>query len=309
MNTIRNNLLQNLERKKTMILNLKTENMDRTMTHQIFKFITDAQRFKINFKIADKISGYHPHVGLTAQEGISILFRKTGDSGIWHNLEIFIERFDTTIFMNHLVKKGERYEVLIYGPILNNIEKIEVESYDGTILESVNAPKDISILVAGGLISHGMGCTTSSLTFPNILGRRLNASVDYITFNDRNYLDKVPSYLKENNKEYDFGLLEIDYSNQDDEVVKNYLKNVIKEMQGKCKTIICWSSIPRYKYYKKSFAYQIFKELKDNNLYWVDYSFIHDEKHADFCTYSGNFINDSGNVIIAQKLQERIRSL
>lgn len=284
------------------------DNNNKPQTHQVFRFVSDSQKIRINFSISDKITGYFPHVGLPAQEGLTLLFRKTNDEK-WYNLESFTERFDTTLFMNHLVSKGESYEVMIYGPILNTLENLEVESFDGSILEKRNVSTDLNLLIVGGLTSHGIGCTTSGMTFPNILARKMNASVDYATVNDKNYMRKVSDILAKKDDEYDFGLLEVDYSNQDDEIVKNYLKKVLVLMSSKCKKVVCWSAIPEFKKYKKSYGYHLLKELEENNIYWVDYSFLHDDEHADYCTYSGHFINDSGNVIVARKLEERIRSL
>lgn len=301
-----------------MRLNLMTNKLrNKDSQHQVFKFKTNAQKFKTEFKAENEHPGNYPHVGISAQEGIMVLYRKCVDSDdssterTWYNVESYTERYDSTVYMHHLVRPQEDYEVLIYGPIINNLSQMEIESPDGTYLETLDTPYDKKLLVAGGLISHGLGCTTSAICFPNILGRKLNASVDYITYSDGTYLDKVHEYLNNTDisEVYDVGILELDYSNQNDEVVKEHLKDVIELMKTHCKHLICWSSIPGYKSYKKTVINDIVNEVKDDNISLADYSFIFNKENVDICTYSGNYINDSGNVMIYRKLEELIRGL
>lgn len=283
-----------------MIINLNDERTD----HQAYRFKTNAPYFNIDFHIDEKRKGYYPHVGLSSQEGIMVLFRKSGN---WYNLDCFTERFDKLIFMNKHVNENEEYEVLIYGPILNHINRLSIETPDESYAECINDLDNGNILVCGGLVSHGMGCTTPALVFGNILGRKLNVSVDFNTFNDKDFLEKVNNtYPEMSDKKYYIGILEVDYSNQNDQQVQKHLLNVVKHMKSHCNHLICWSSLPPYRFYKKN---NINKILEDNeDIILEDYSFIH-EKFEDICTYSGNFLNDSANMMISEKLEEKIRSL
>lgn len=302
-----------------MVLNLLTEDIKLNMANpKVFKFKTNAQRFKINFKVTDIIRGNYPHVGIPAHEGIMVLYRKTMDSPdddskerTWYNVEAYTERYDTTVFMHHLVYPGEEYEVMIYGPILSKISQLEIEYPEGTYAEEIKNPPNSKILVAGGTMSFGIGCTTSAMLFSSILSRKLNASVDNLTFNNSNFLNEINNFYKENyeKKEYDIGILELDYSNQNDEIVETYLKNVITTMKSHCKKLICWYSLPPYRSYKKNNINKILNEIPSDNIIVQDISYVFDKENFDICTYSGNFINDSGNMLIYKKLEETIRSL
>lgn len=302
-----------------MVLNLLTEDIKSNMANpKVFKFKTNAQRFKINFKVTDIIQGNYPHVGIPAHEGIMVLYRKTVDSPnndskerTWYNVEAFTERYDTTVFMHHLVNPGEEYEVMIYGPILSKISQLEIEYPEGTFAEEIKNSPNSKILVAGGTMSFGIGCTTSAMLFSSILSRKLNASVEHLTFNNSNYLNEIYKFYKENNakKEYDIGILELDYSNQKDEIVETYLKNVIKMMKSHCKKLICWYSLPPYRSYKKNNINRILNEMQSDNIIVKDMSYLFDKEHFDICAYSGNFINDSANMLIYKNLEEIIRGL
>ncbi|MBE6485724.1 MAG: hypothetical protein E7Z85_02640 [Methanosphaera stadtmanae] len=302
-----------------MTLNLLTEDIKLNMANpKVFKFKTNAQRFKINFKVTDIIRGNYPHVGIPAHEGIMVLYRKSVNSPqkdlkerTWYNVEAYTERYDTTVFMHHLVKPGEEYEVMIYGPILSKISQLEIEHPEGTFAEEIKESPKSKILVAGGTMSFGIGCTTSAMLFSSILSRKFNASVDHLTFNNSNYLTDINNYYKENNEknEYDIGILELDYSNQKDELVDTYLKNVITMMKSHCKKLICWYSLPPYRSYKKNKINTILNEIPSENIIFQDISYLFDKENVDICSYSGNFINDSGNMLIYKKLEEIIRSL
>ena len=302
-----------------MALNLLTEEVKTNLSNpKVFKFKTDAQKFKINFSVNNKSAGNYPHMGISLREGIMVLFRKVQENPddnsnerTWYNVEAYTERFDTTVYMHHLVHPDEEYEIMIYGPVLSQIESMEIETPENTNIEIIENSFDKKFLVCGGLTSLGIGCTTPASIFPSILCRKLNASVDNITFNDKNYLNHVHDYFKKNTieKEYDVGILELEYSNQDDKITKLYLQKDIEYMSKRCKHVIAWICVPPYREYKKDLVQDIIKDTPVDNLVFEDLSFLYDKEYSDICTYSGNFINDSGNMMIYRKLSEIIRGL
>ncbi len=291
-----------------MILDLLSQNQNRSLSNpQVFKFRTNAQNFRINFKITDTIHGNYPHVGLSLQEGIMVLYKKEEDI-CWLNVDAFTERYNRQIYMHHLVKENEEYEVLIYGPVLSKLSVLKIEIPEGNTGSIITNDSELNILVAGGLISYGIGCTTASLTFSSMLGRKLEASVDQLTYNNANYLEKINEYFEKEPKlrKYDVGILEADYVNQNDEITKKYLRKTIENMQKYCKTVICWYCLPKYKSSKKEAIHRLLDEISSNKVFIEDFSFLFDKKYNDICTYSGNFINDSGNMMIYKELEEII---
>lgn len=105
--------------------------------------------------------------------------------------------------------------------------------------------------------------------------------------------------------------MELDCLNQKDENVELYLKNVIDLIRDKCGCLICWFTIPERKEYKKDKIYEIVDEyISDRNIMVLDLSYIHNNpKYTDMCTYSPNFINDTGNMIIYNKISDIMRRM
>lgn len=275
----------------------------------IFKFKTNAKSFKINFTISNKVVGNYPHVGVSLREGLTIMYRKPGDK-TWLYVDLVTQRFSPEIYMTHYIKEDIIYEVLIYGPILTKLSSLSVEINDEYLIE--NSPFDFNqkIIVAGGLNSFGIGCTSAGYMFSNILSRKLNADISHLTYNEVNYLDNIYEDIKnlDYKNPYDIGILELDYIDQDDDNVERYLEDVVDALSSKCKIVIGWFSIP-IKEYKKNNIYQILKYNLDNkNLFITNIDSIYGELN-DICTYSNRFINDSANVVIYENLMKIIMEL
>jgi len=286
-----------------MILNLLSDK--KSSTHQVFKFKTNARVFKINFDVENIARGYFPHVGLSAQEGLMVLYRNI-DGKTWYNVDAYTTRYDTSVNMTHIINEGEEYEVLIYGPILSNLSKLEIalpENTTGTIIRDDN---ELNILIAGGMYSYGMGCTTTSLMFSNILGRKTNANIDNISFVENDFLKRTYEYLKrENFPKYNVGIIEVDNYSQDKILLNEYLIKTINIMKGFCNRIICWYSISNYtEEQKKNLEKLLENEISSNNLELLDISFIFNSENKDLCTFSDKFINDTGNIMIYKEMEE-----
>ena len=46
--------------------------------------------------------------------------------------------------------------------------------------------------------------------------------------------------------------------------------------------------------------------LSKDNIELHDFSFLYNDEYLDICTYSGNFINDSGNVMLYKEFEKII---
>lgn len=289
-----------------MKLKLYYENKDDPHSNpQVFKFRTNARKIILDYHVDDKKYGYFPHVGIAAQEGIMTLYKKDDDES-WLNVEASTPRYNNTLNMHHLVDGKEEYDVLLYGPILSRIKKLEVEVPEESTASLIPEEHAQRILLVGGLNSFGIGCTTQAFTLSALLTRKLDAHVDSLTYNYSNYLELVNRHYTENlqTRKYDIGIIEVDYVNQKDEITKKYVKEIVEKMKTHCNTVICWYCIPKYKSYKKENINEILGNLDDIIL--EDYSFLYDKEYVDICTFSGNFINDSGNMMIFKKLEELI---
>jgi hypothetical protein len=206
--------------------------------------------------------------------------------------------------MKYLAQAGKTYEILIYGPVLSDIDLLKIEIEDESQITVLDNSISKDILFLGGIHSLGIGCTASGVMFSNILARRLDKHFQNISFNDVNHLKPIHEKINELDK-YDTIILELDYVRQDSAVFDRYAKKVIKGLNFKCNNLICWYAVPKSgeKYSKLT---EFGQKNSKRNVSILDMSFIYDEEYSEMCTHSGNFINDTGNIMIYKKLYEEI---
>lgn len=275
-----------------------------------YKFETNAQKFDIIFKITNIQKKFFPHIGITAREGISVMYRLSGTKN-WLNIDFFFKKSRERINMSCYVDEGQTYEILIYSPIIAQISKLEIEVPDGSNIKKVESYSDKTMVVVGGPITYGIGCTSVKSMFSNILERKYEAEVKHVTFDEINYLDSVFNYY---NTSYpliaDVGIIELDYFRQKESVVEEILPQLITVMKKHCKYLIGWYTIPESKSFKKIIANNTIKEfIYNNEIQVIDLSYIYDQEHKDMCTYNNYYLNDSGNYLIYKKLDETLRGL
>lgn len=292
-----------------IILDLFQESVnDSSQPHNyIFKFEADVQRFKIHYQIKNKLSGNYPHMGVTAREGIHVLYRITGTKQ-WFNVDAYTSRNSPiTVNMKYLAKTDQSYEILIYGPALSEIDFLKIEIEDESDIKILNNDFSNDILVVGGIHSLGIGCTASGVMFSNILSRRFNKQFENISFNENNFLKIIYEKIDDYNLEkYNTIILELDYIKQDNEIFDKYSKKVIKKLKSKCDNLICWYTIPKSEEKYSKLNEFSDKYSKKRNISFLDLSFIYNEEFSEMCTHSKNYINDTGNIMIYKKLFEEI---
>lgn len=273
-----------------------------------YKFESNAPLFTINYEVSDIVKGYYPQIGLTAREGICIMYRPSGEKQ-WFNIDCYTIISSVKINMTNFVDKDELYEIMIYGPIIGNLSKLEVVIPDDSYANIINLIPEKSLVVAGGSNSYGVGCTTTGLMFSNILERKLNAEVYHITYNTQNYLEPIHNFYKNSNPPVcDVGILELDHYSQNESVVENVLPEVISLMKQRCKYLIGWYCLANVKSYKKIIANNTINDyIYNNDIEIVDLSYLYDDEYREMCTYNNFYINDSGNVMVYKKLKETIR--
>ena len=159
--------------------------------------------------------------------------------------------------------------------------------------------------------SFGIGCTACGVMFSNILGRKFNYNVQNISFNKKNFLKNTyECFKKYEHPKSELTILELDYTLQNDEIFNKYIKKVIKQIKSKTKYLICWYAIPQSEEKKHEKIKKLMKKYsKNKSIEILDLSFIYDEEYSEMCTYSKNFINDTGNILIYKKLEETIKKI
>ena len=201
-----------------IILDLLQESLNNgnPVKSHIFKFEADAQRFRIHYQIHDELSGNYPHMGVTAREGIHILYRITGTTQ-WLNVDAYTHRNSPiNVNMKYLADIGQSYEILIYGPVFSEIKLLKIEVEDSSKITLLSNDISNDLLFVGGIHSSGIGCTASGVMFPNILARRFDKHFQNISFNEINYLKTIHEKLNSYNLgKYDTIILELDYIRQD----------------------------------------------------------------------------------------------
>lgn len=273
-----------------------------------YTFESNAQQFTINYEISNIVKGYFPQIGLTAREGICIMYRPSGENQ-WFNIDCYTIIPSVKINMTNFVEKDEVYEIMVYGPIIGKLTKLEVEFPDDSYAEIINWIPEKTLCVAGGSNSFGVGCTTTGLMFSNILERKLSTKMYHVTYNDKNYLESIYNYYKNSNPPVcDVGILELDHYSQNESIVENLLPEVISLMNQRCKYLIGWYSMANVKSYKKIIANNTIQDfIYNNEIEIVDLSYLYNDEYREMCTYNNFYINDTGNMMVYKKLKEAIR--
>lgn len=288
-----------------MILDLLNYN-NTSLNENIFKFRTNAISFDINYDIEEAVRGNYPQFGLSAREGLLLVYRFVDESN-WYNLDAFARGRKVNVNMTHITDGERFYDVIVYGPTLTSLKRLDIEIPDESEGEIVEMNSKRKMMVLGGLNSFGIGCATSGVMFSNILQREFDCEVKKIVFNDANYLDKIHNSLTYDEIPYvDVAILEIDCSRQSEEYIEKYLDNILTSLGSYAGKIICWLTLPPSKSSKKQKAVKI---LEKHDVIFEDLSFLYDSDYEDMCTYSYNFINDSANMFIFRKISENLREI
>ena len=271
----------------------------------IINFKTNAKLFKINFEVSNIVSGNYPHIGVTAREGVSILYKRLNED-LYFNADVMSRHKSFTIDFREILPNDDFYKVLIYGPILSKLEYFDVEISNEFDLEIINNESRKSILVGGGLHSFGVGCTTSGVMFPNILGRKLDVNVTNISQYDANYLQSLyANYNDENLSNFDIGILELDYCNQNDKIVEEYLVKVVDLFKSKCDYLIGWYALEDKDEIKKNRIAELLEDYIDKDEIIIkDLSCLYEKENFNKCTFGRNFINDTANIYIFRALNK-----
>ena len=275
------------------------ENQEKFSNPLVFHLKTNSENVELEYQVDDIIDGNFPHVSLNAREGIHLLYKKDE----WRNLKFENKNSKISLDLSDKLNKEKTCELLIYGPILSNLKQLSVNIDDNCHLEQIKN-KD-KVLIAGGIHSLGIGCNVVSTMFSTIISRKMNLDPHYLVYYNRNFLEQLYKHFKDLDDfpKFKYGLLELDYVFQDNVFVDRHLTQVINFMMKYCEHLICWYTLPSNQESKKNRIFNILEPmLNGENIILEDSSFIYEPEYVDMCTYSNNFINDTGNIMIYKKI-------
>lgn len=274
----------------------------------IIRFITNSKELLIKFAVKHTLSGNYPHIGITAQCGIAIMYR-CYESNQWYHIDCVLSRDETGIFYQNMTKFDitSMYEILIYGPLIASLSELVVGIDERSHIDSKKDKLDV-MLFLGGIHTFGVGCTSSALSFPNIVARKGKQYTIYnCSVNTRNHIEyinnNINSILPILEKASGV-ILEYDYIRQEIKSLKK-INKLIEKIKSYNIPIVLWrvenfnSTLCKE---KEKIINEVFCNI--SGLYIMSTQSIFENLWSEVCTLSENFINDTGNVLISKKLIE-----
>ena len=268
-----------------------------------FRFITNSNMLSISFETDGYQIGNYPNLGITAQSGLSILYRKFEDPN-WYPLNCISSKSGTGTTNIDMTRFGcgtsSKYEILIYSPIRSYLKKLEVSIEDDAEL-SPSKQLSSSLLCLGGINTFGIGCTASSMMLSNILGRKFDYNVYNVSFDSNDYLQKIYAILESIIKSIQnikCVILEGDYIRQKEQIFNSYFPLVVMKLSTLHCPVYIWSSCENRCYLIKKYT------LSLENLVFVETNDIFKGAMSERYMHSANFINDFGNIRLYEKISE-----
>lgn len=281
----------------------------------MFAFEVNTLSYDLYYEIADIKYRSLPHVGVAAREGLVVMYQSSA-SPSWMVVDVFAKTKKEHIDMRHMLNDKEKYKILIIGPLFARITKLYLELPEGATVKSITSCSK-QILVTGGIHSSGGGCTTSAFCIAAILARKTGCCVDINTLYKYDFLAELRQSLEravtvcERMPRYDAIIFEGDHYRQDDSIVQNYLGEVLSLLSEMTEDVIVWSAIPKEKEYKRTQLEETVKNFKSETKYHcLDLSkYFDDLDYSDMCTYSNNFLNDTGMSAVYNELSHVIQRI
>ena len=271
----------------------------------VYRFKINTNRFRIHYKISDIKKFDCPILGLSAREGILVLY-KHPVRDVWTNIKTFNKTGNANINLSQSVDNNIFYEVIIYSPLLAMLDDVNIEFGDRyEVVQSDDSNK--SVLVMGGQKTFGIGCTTVGTMYSNIIGRKFDCDVVNVSYLEDNYPEKLNDYLMNHGdkNQYVMGIIELDWSN-DADIFE--LKSTINAMNSCCEHVIGWYAFSDSTDKKEIINRELSDEISRKQIVVEDVSTIFNEE-SDMCCYDNKHINDAGNVLIYKKLSTIIKGV
>lgn len=265
----------------------------------MFRFLSNAKSFSINFEIARLLQGNYPHLGITAQNGISILYRnRISNYGNWMHVNCTMSRNnvgDISVDMSRFFEGEVEYEILIYSPILSVLKSLCIEVSEEFFVKPIRRYNQAKILCLGGINTAGIGCTSAAFSFPNILNREDRYEVFNVSFMNNDFLTHISKMLSSVMLAYpviDYVIFEADYIRQRENVFLDNYDAIINQLLKYGCPIAVWSV-----------GGELHKRRVDVHYLDIDKTL---KRNPDKYMHSSNFINDYGNILLYKEINRFI---
>lgn len=262
------------------------------------KLCTNARKFIIKFSICDQIIGNYPHVGISAQNGITVLY-STDEGKKWYTIECIDSRDNHNyliIDMNKFLVTQEKIQIIITSPILASLKELYIGIPKNCFLYPVSKERRKKLLFLGGIHTYGIGCTTSAMLFSNIVMRK----GDYVVYNEaiksNDYLRDTLKILKHNLDfltEIDAVFLEGNYFRQSEKDFCENMPEILDILNKFNFPVFIWNTA-----LEKFLKLNLDKKIRKDIYLLKTWDVLRQNKELYF--FSNNFINDAANVILSE---------
>jgi lysophospholipase L1-like esterase len=158
------------------------------------RFVTDSTAVAARWKLR-KSKLEMPHMPATGVSGVDLYIR-TDDGWRWVNCGQATAVENTVTLVRGL--PAAPHEFMLYLPLYNGVETIEIGTLSGSSIEPAPARTDKPIVFYGTSITHGACASRPGMCHPAILGRRLDRPIVNLGFSGNGRLEpEVARFLVE----------------------------------------------------------------------------------------------------------------
>ena len=294
-------------------INLYEENNKIHLINHCFRFKTNADTIIIKYSIKNIQTGNFPHLGITARQGFSILY-KPCNSQFWKHIDCISSVKKEDVYTKEMRRYDidtDFYEIMILSPILSDVVDLEIGVEKNYIFESIKKDGEKKVLLLGGPHTFGIGATSSALFLSNIIARKLDCIIYNIASYRKNYMQLILENMEYCNPFINAAniiVLEYDYLKQDINSLEKYVVPIIQKLIQNDVQVILWKSSFYLDNYSKEKETLIDKIIYNNNkIKKIIFDNVTSYETQDLYTYSENFINDAGHTFIAKQLLKYLR--
>lgn len=268
------------------------------------RFVTNSKQIHIGFTVDEIIPGNFPHVGITLQYGITAAYRKINEQKTYALGGAVVQNGLGTMYtnLNWCVNSEIDTEIIINIPVFSNIVGLEIGLDKGSYLLPSKKSQN-KIMVIGGQQTYGVGNTCANTMYSNIISQQLNTETQVLAFCDSDFLKKLNTALEQNIDNYCIFIWEADHVWQNEGSLRYEFPRLINKLNIFNSPVIMWGT--------KRVKDLIFNEyqdiLKNDRFFFINTEELWnvDEKY----TFSPNFINEMGNILIAKKITSIIHEI
>lgn len=161
-------------------------NLSRHSAGMALRFSTDATELHVRYRTSSAELAM-PHMPATGVSGVDLYARDGGGTLRWVQVSRPTTRTVATRLAHGLVPVQREY--LLYLPLFNGVEHLELGTPEGTRPESLRPPRGKPIVVYGTSIAHGACASRPGMAWPAIVGRLLNREVVNLGFSGNGRMD------------------------------------------------------------------------------------------------------------------------